>query len=125
MRPSARKTCRSARVRSSSWVIPQDSTKSHPLCKVKQTEITSCRLAELVREHPEAFDPERLPTTPEALERVIGRVGRPPSPDPTIAVPTRLPRSMLRALDALLEMRRQENPALTRQDLLREAVARY
>jgi hypothetical protein len=83
------------------------------------------KLARIAREHPEAFDPERLPTTPEALERVIGRVGRPPSPDPTIAVPTRLPRSMLRALDALLEMRRQENPALTRQDLLREAVARY
>jgi hypothetical protein len=53
------------------------------------------------------------------------RVGRPPSPDPTIAVPTRLPRSMMQALDELLEVRRQESPALTRQDLLREAVARY
>jgi hypothetical protein len=83
------------------------------------------RLTELSRAHPEAFDPERLPTTPEALERVIGRVGRPPSPDPTVAVPTRLPRSMMQALDALLETRRQANPALTRQDLMREAVARY
>jgi hypothetical protein len=83
------------------------------------------RLAGIVREHPEAFDPERLPTTPEALERVIGRVGRPPSPDPTIVVPTRLPRSMMQVLDALLETRREQDPALTRQDLMREAVARY
>jgi hypothetical protein len=83
------------------------------------------KLAKIAREHPEAFDPERLPTSPEALKQVIGRVGRPPSPDPTIAVPTRLPRSMMQALDALLETRRQGNPALTRQDLLREAVARY
>jgi hypothetical protein len=83
------------------------------------------RLAELAWEHPEAFDPERLPTSPEALARVMRRVGRPPSPDPTIAVATRLPRSMLEALDALLQGRRQADPALTRQDLLREAVARY
>jgi hypothetical protein len=83
------------------------------------------KLARIAREHPEAFDPERLPTTPEALAAVIRRVGRPPSPDPTIAVPTRLPRSMMQALDDLLETRRQESPALTRQDLLREAVARY
>lgn len=83
------------------------------------------KLTRIAREHPEAFDPERLPTTPEALAAVIRRVGRPPSPDPTIAVPTRLPRSMMQALDALLETRRQESPALTRQDLLREAVARY
>ncbi len=83
------------------------------------------KLARIAREHPEAFDPERLPTSPEALERAMKRVGRPPSPDPTIAVPTRLSRSMMQALDALLETRRQENPALTRQDLLREAVARY
>jgi hypothetical protein len=41
--PSARKTCRSARARSSWWVIPQDSTKSQSLYKVKQSEITSCR----------------------------------------------------------------------------------
>jgi hypothetical protein len=40
-------------------------------------------------------------------------------------MPTRLPRSMMQALDKLLETRRQESPALTRQDLLREAVARY
>ena len=83
------------------------------------------KLAEIAREHPEASDPERLPTIPEALEQVIKRVGRPPSPDPTIAVPTRLPRSMMQALDALLETRRQESPALTRQDLMREAVERY
>jgi hypothetical protein len=83
------------------------------------------RLAEIARAHPEAFAPERLPTTPEALAAVIGRVGRPPSPDPTVAVPTRLPRSMMQALDALLATRREQDPALTRQDLLREAVARY
>jgi hypothetical protein len=95
------------------------------LRKVKQSEITSCRLAELARKHPEAFDPERLPTSPEALEQALKRVGRPPSPDPTVAVPTRLPRSMMQALDALLATRREQDPALTRQDLLREAVARY
>ena len=83
------------------------------------------KLARITRKHPEAFDPERLLTTPEALERVIRRVGRPPSPDPTIAVPTRLPRSMMVALDELLQTRREQDPALTRQDLLREAVARY
>jgi hypothetical protein len=105
--------------------MPEDSTESQPLRKVKQSEITSCRLAELARKHPEAFDPERLLTTSEALERVLGRVGRPPSPDPTIAVPTRLPRSMMQALDALLATRREQDPALTRQDLMREAVARH
>jgi hypothetical protein len=83
------------------------------------------KLAKIAREHPEAFDPERLPTTPETLEQAMKRVGRPPSPDPTIAVPTRLPRSMMQALDALLATRREQDPALTRQDLLREAVARY
>jgi hypothetical protein len=83
------------------------------------------KLAQIAREHPEAFAPGCLPTMPEALDRAMKRVGRPPSPDPTIAVPTRLPRSMMQALDELLEVRRQESPALTRQDLLREAVARY
>jgi hypothetical protein len=71
------------------------------------------KLAEIAREHP------------EALEQVIKRVGRPPSPDPTIAVPTRLPCSTMQALDDLLETWRQESPALTRQDLMHEAVARY
>jgi hypothetical protein len=37
------------------------------------------RLAEIAREHPEAFDPERLPTTPETVMDAIKR-GRPPSP---------------------------------------------
>jgi hypothetical protein len=32
---------------------------------------------------------------------------------------------MMEALDALLATRREQDPALTRQDLLREAVARY
>jgi hypothetical protein len=81
------------------------------------------RLAEIAREHPEAFAPERLPTTPEALAAVIKRVGRPPSPDPTIAVPTRLPRSMMEALDELLATRREQDPALTRQDLMRGSGA--
>jgi hypothetical protein len=82
------------------------------------------RLAEIAREHPEAFDPERLPTTPETVMDAIKR-GRPPSPDPTVAVPTRLPRSQMRALDELLAAHREANPALTRQDLMREAVERY
>ena len=62
-------------------------------------------------------------TSPEALGRVIGRVGRPPLPDPTIAVPTRLPRSMMEALDELLATRREQDPALTRQDLMRGSGA--
>jgi hypothetical protein len=32
---------------------------------------------------------------------------------------------MMQALGGLLETRREQNPALTRQDLLREVVARY
>jgi hypothetical protein len=82
----------------------------------------------LAREHPEAFDPERLPTTPQAVARAIrprGRIGRPPSPDPTVPVPARLPRSMLEALDAILAERRRADPDVTRQDILREAVGHY
>jgi hypothetical protein len=85
------------------------------------------RLEELAREHPEAFDSERLPTTPEAVARAMrprGRIGRPPSPDPTVAVAARIPRSMLQALDALAVERRRTDPDVTRQDLLREAVRR-
>jgi hypothetical protein len=85
-------------------------------------------LDELAREHPEAFDPERLPTTPEAVARAMrprGRIGRPPSPDPTIAVAARLPRSVIEALDAIVAERRQSDPDITRQDILREAVSRY
>jgi hypothetical protein len=37
----------------------------------------------------------------------------------------RLPRSMMEALDELLEARRQESPALIQQNLMREAVERY
>src|SRR3954467_7799815 len=59
---------------------------------------------------------------PARSRQALGCVGAPPSPAQTVAGATRLPRSMLRALDALLERRRQETPALTRQDLLREAV---
>ncbi len=82
----------------------------------------------LAREHPEAFNPERLPTTPEAVARAMrprGRLGRPPSPDPTVAIAARLPRSMLDVLDMLVAERRGADPDVTRQDLLREAVSRY
>lgn len=51
--------------------------------------------------------------------------GRPPSPDPTVLVPARLPRSAVEGLDALLAERRLAEPEATRQDLLREAVGRY
>ena len=81
----------------------------------------------LARERPQAFDPERLPTTPEAVARALrprGRVGRPPSPDPTVALAARLPRSMLAGLEALLAERQRTEPGVTRQDLLREAVRR-
>jgi transposase-like protein len=53
------------------------------------------------------------------------RAGRPPTADPTLAVTARLPRSTVEALDALLRERRAETPAITRQDLLREAVGRF
>ena len=85
------------------------------------------RLEVLAREHPEAFDPERLPTTPEAVARALrprGRPGRPPSPDPTIAVAARLPRSVMMALDEILAERKRTDPDVTRQDLLRLAVNR-
>lgn len=83
------------------------------------------RLQQLAREHPEAFDPDRLPTTASAVMRAIKRVGRPPAEDPTIAVPTRLPRSMVEALDGILHERQADKPSLTRQDLLREAIRRF
>ena len=83
------------------------------------------RLQELAHQHPEAFDPERLPTTPRQLMQAIKRVGRPPAQDPTIAVPTRLPRSMVAALDDILRERQAADPAVTRQDLMREAVRRF
>jgi hypothetical protein len=86
------------------------------------------KLDELARDHPEAFDPERLPTTPDALVRAMQgsrRIGRPPSPDPAVPVPLRLPRSMLATLDALVAERRCTDPGATRQDLLREGVDRY
>ena len=83
------------------------------------------RLDQLARDHPEAFDPDRLPTTPMELTRAMKRVGRPPASDPTVALTARLPRSMAEALDALLSKRQVERPGTTRQDLLREAVGCY
>jgi hypothetical protein len=83
------------------------------------------RLDEIARDHPEAFDPDRLPLTPRELTMALKRIGRPPAEDPTVAIPARLPRSMVRALDTVLEERRRAAPSLTRQDLLREAVASY
>jgi hypothetical protein len=81
----------------------------------------------LARKHPDAFDPERLPVTPEAVARAMrprGRIGRPPSPDPTVAIAARIPRSVVEALDELVAERRRSDPDVTRQDLLREAVSR-
>ncbi len=86
------------------------------------------KLDEIARDHPEAFDPARLPTTPGALAKAMQgsrRIGRPPSPDPAVPVPLRLPRSMLATLDALVAERRCTDPGATRQDLLREGVDRY
>ena len=68
---------------------------------------------------------DRLPTTSRAVMKAIKRIGRPPSEDPTIAAPTRLPRSMIEALDEILHKRQADKPSLTRQDLLREAVRRF
>jgi hypothetical protein len=53
------------------------------------------------------------------------RVGRPPAEDSTVAVTARLPGSMVAALDAMLEQRRVQDPKMTRQDMLREAVRRF
>jgi hypothetical protein len=86
------------------------------------------KLDEIARDHPEAFDPARLPSTPRALARAMQErrpVGRPPSPDPAVPVPLRLPRSMLATLDALVAERRCTDPGATRQDLLREGMDRY
>jgi hypothetical protein len=83
------------------------------------------RLEQLARDHPKAFDPDRLPTTPRKLMQAMKRVGRPPAEDPMVVVPARLPRSMVAALDALLQKRRAEQPEATRQDLLREAIGRF
>lgn len=76
-------------------------------------------------DHPEAFDVDRLPSTPSELAAALGerpRMGRPPSADPGMAVTFRLPRSMLAKLDAALQGR---DPPLTRQEAVREAVERW
>jgi hypothetical protein len=84
------------------------------------------RLDEIAREHPEAFDPDRLPATPEALAKAMRRrPGRPPSADPTVTVTMRLPGSLLAAVDAALEELRRRRPRATRQDVIREALAAY
>ena len=91
------------------------------------------RLEEHRRAHPEAFDPSRLPRTPTALARALdealaahppikaqgaSRIGRPPSDDPSIAVTSRLPRSLLARLDAARGDR-------NRGEVVREAIERW
>ena len=82
------------------------------------------RLDELARQHPEAFDPSRLPTTPQDLLHAMKRIGRPPASDPTTVVMVRLPQSLIQALEKALVRRREEVPTATRQDLIREALLR-
>lgn len=83
------------------------------------------RLHEIARTNPEAFAPERLPTTPRTVMQAIKRVGRPPSDDPTIAYPARLPRSMVEDLDRIVSEWQATQPGITRQDVLREAIRRF
>ena len=91
------------------------------------------RLDELARTHPEAFDPARLPSSPAELAEALGerqplataqprRTGRPPSPDPTVPVTVKLPRSMLAKLDAVLAA---SDPPLPRSEAVREAIRRW
>ena len=91
------------------------------------TQVRTARrhLYELAEAHPEAFDSNRLPTTSKAIMKAIRRIGRPPSEDPTIAIPTRLPRSMVEALNGILRARQAHEPSLTHQDIMREAVRRF
>jgi hypothetical protein len=78
------------------------------------------------RTNPEAFDPNRLPTTPEAVAAALrARPGRPRSGDPTEVVAMRLPRSVIAALEGLVTARQEAEPNVTRQDVLREAVRLY
>ena len=86
------------------------------------------RLREIARDHPEAF--ARVPTTAGELEAVLehdtrARRGRPPSADPTVAIATRLPRSMLAELETVLQQHQAEKEGTTMQDLLRLAVRRF
>ena len=86
------------------------------------------KLDEIARDHPEAFDPDRLPSTPEALAAAMRGprpVGRPPSPDPAVQIPLRVPRSMLTVLDTLVAERQRTDPGITRPEVIREAIGRY
>ena len=77
------------------------------------------KLDELARDHPEAFAPDRLPSTPSALARALGaRIGRPPSADPMVPLVVRAPRSLLAQLDAARGER-------GRGEVVREALERW
>lgn len=80
------------------------------------------KLDQLAQEHPEAFSPDRLPTTPSELAAALGgpRIGRPPLDDPKGTITLRVTRTMLEALDAAAA-----RCGITRQDALREAIRRW
>jgi hypothetical protein len=76
------------------------------------------RLKRLAQEHPEAFDPDRLPTTAEELAQAMAR---PKSDDPTVPLGIRLPASLIERIDAVVaEMQaRQSYRTVTRADAIR------
>jgi hypothetical protein len=100
---------------------------SRKVLDLPRTRRALARLGQLARDHPEAFDLDRLPTTPRKLSQAMKRPGRgrPLAADLTVAVTARLPRSVVETLDALLRERQAAKPGITRQDLLREAVGRF
>jgi metal-responsive CopG/Arc/MetJ family transcriptional regulator len=51
--------------------------------------------------------------------------GRPRAVDPMMALTIRLPQSLMAALDGVLELRQRGEPGMTKQDLIRDAIARY
>ena len=78
------------------------------------------RLDKLARDHPTAFDPARLPSTPAALAEALGekRMGRPPSADRMQMMSVRVPPALLTQLD---EARADRSRGM----VVREALERW
>jgi hypothetical protein len=76
------------------------------------------RLRELALAHPEAFDPDRLPSTPKEVSEAMAR---PKSEDPTIPLGIRLPVSLIERIDGeVIEMQKKETyRTVTRADAIR------
>jgi predicted glycosyltransferase len=85
-------------------------------------------LARLAVEHPEAFDPDRLPVTAEAVGATLEAddMANRKKADPVVPLGVRLPQSMLDRIDAVAaDMQRRETyRTVTRADAIRFLLLR-